>query len=109
MRIAKLRAMVDFSALANVLARAERETTLCVLQAQLAIATSRHLLARVATQRTLLSGAAPSFDVCDGDFAIAEVERLTDGHPVARALGRLADQPPPDDSGSITPRASESA
>jgi len=50
--------MVDFSSLAKVLVRAERETTLSVLQAQLAIATSRHLLARVATQRPLLSGPA---------------------------------------------------
>ena len=36
--IARLRAMVDFSSLAKVLARAERETTLCVLQTQLSIA-----------------------------------------------------------------------
>ena len=76
--IAKLRPVVDFSSLANVLARAERETTLCVLQAQLAIATSRHLLARVTAQRTLLPEAAP-------DFAIPGVERLRDEHPGARA------------------------
>jgi hypothetical protein len=54
--IAKLRPMVDFASLAKLLVRAERETTLCVLQAQLSIATSRHLLARVAAQDTLLSG-----------------------------------------------------
>jgi len=83
--IAKFGPMLDFASLATVLARAERETTLCVLQAKLAIATSRHLLARVATQRTLLCG--PSFDVCAGDFAIPEVERLADRCPVAPASG----------------------
>jgi len=76
--------MVDFSSLANVLARAERETTLCVLQAQLAFATSRRLLARVATQRTLLCG--PSFDVCAGNFTTPGLERLAaDRGPVGPA------------------------
>ena len=83
--IAKLRSMVDFSSLAKVLVRAERETTLSVLQAQLSIATSRHLLARVTAQRTLLPGAAPSFGVCASDITIFGAERLTDGRPVARS------------------------
>ena len=83
--IAKLRTMVDFSSLHKMLVRAERETTLCVLQAQLSIASSRHLLARIATQRTLLSGAVHSFNFCACDLAIRGVQRLTDRRPAAPA------------------------
>ena len=88
--IAKLRPMVDFASLAKLLVRAERETTLCVLQARLSIATSRHLLARVAAQHTLLSGPASS-EIGAGDIAIAETPQLTMG-PYARVLAARTDR-----------------
>jgi hypothetical protein len=51
--------MNDLPSLAKLLVRVERETTRSVLQAQMSIATSLHLLARVADATTPLIGAMP--------------------------------------------------
>ena len=47
--------MNDLLSVARAITRAERETTLCVLRARLEIATSNHLLARVANLHPALA------------------------------------------------------